>query len=208
MDPLALCRGGYLTRLVTRRPRRAGARGRAGAGPTPSARPRCQTPRPVPGRMDTGLNENTLAPGAAADFMPFALSLFGLALLGSRDRSRPRGPVVAHADGPALPARAVACCPALSPRRTTARCGRVVQYPVAPGVAIDPDSVSGTRSSRKPGTKGHSLEILTTCGSGRRTGLAGRDLHSVGLPERCGDGLRLMPEACIAGTCPGRPEPS
>jgi hypothetical protein len=31
------------------------------------------------------------------------LALFGLALLGSRDRSPPRGPVVAHADGPALP---------------------------------------------------------------------------------------------------------
>src|SRR5262249_58405067 len=83
------------------------------------------------------------------------------------------GGLVAHADGPALPARAVACCPALSPRRTTARGGRVVQYPVAPGVAIDPDNVSGTRSSRKPGRKGHSLEILTTCGNGRRTGSAG-----------------------------------
>src|SRR5262249_49946736 len=29
--------------------------------------------------------------------------------------------------------------------------------------------------NRKPGTKGHSLAILTTCGSGRRTGLAGLD---------------------------------
>ena len=57
------------------------------------------------------------------------LALFGLALLGSRDRSCPRGPVVGHADGLALPPRAVACCPALSPRRSTARCGRVLQYP-------------------------------------------------------------------------------
>src|SRR5262245_11078203 len=88
----------------------------------------------------------------------------------SHDRSRPRGPVVAQADGPALPPRAVACCPALSPRRTTARCDRVVQYPVAPGVTIDPDNVSGTRSSRKPGTRGGLLVVGTgtTCLTPRR----------------------------------------
>jgi len=46
------------------------------------------------------------------------------------------------------PSASSACCRPLSPRRTTARCGRVVQYPAAPGVAIDPDNVSGTRGRR------------------------------------------------------------